>query len=124
MYIRSASCISPQQSFDAAVLPASAISFSSNKINAIEPDYKTYLNIPAARRMSRLIKMGVCTALNCLKDGGITIPDAIIAGTGLGCMEDSEKFLASLITNQEQTLSPTSFIFCCNSSASFWLPTR
>jgi len=111
MYIRSASCISPQQSFGAAVLPATEISLTANKVNAIEPDYKTHLNIPAARRMSRLIKMGVCAALNCLKDGGVAVPDAIISGTGLGCMEDSEKFLASLITNNEQTLSPTAFIF-------------
>ena len=111
MYIRSASCISPQQSFGAAVLPSAEITFDANFIRSIEPDYKTYLNIPAARRMSRLIKMGVCTALNCLKESGVSVPDAIIAGTGLGCMEDSEKFLASLITNNEETLSPTSFIF-------------
>jgi len=111
MYIRSVSCISPQQSFGAAVLPEEEISFTGNKMNAVEPDYKTHLNIPSARRMSRLIKMGVCTALDCLKESGVSVPDAIIAGTGLGCMEDSEKFLASLITNNEQTLSPTSFIF-------------
>jgi 3-oxoacyl-[acyl-carrier-protein] synthase II len=111
MYIRAASCISPQQSFGAAVLPASEISLATNMVRAIEPDYKTHLNIPSARRMSRLIKMGVCAALNCLKDSGVAVPDAIIAGTGLGCMEDSEKFLASLITNNEQTLSPTAFIF-------------
>lgn len=111
MYIRSASCISPQQSFGTASLPVAEVSFAANMVRAIEPDYKTYLNIPAARRMSRLIKMGVCAAMNCLKDGGVSVPDAIIAGTGLGCMEDSEKFLASLITNKEETLSPTSFIF-------------
>jgi len=111
IYIRSASCISPQQTFGAAELPIDVKSYSENKFVAIEPDYKTYLNIPSARRMSRLIKMGVCAALSCLKDADVKVPDAIIAGTGLGCMEDSEKFLASLIVNNEQILSPTSFIF-------------
>jgi len=111
MYIRSASCISPQLSFGAAALPEVENVISANMVRVIEPDYKTQLNIPAARRMSRLIKMGVCSALSCLKEGGVSVPDAIIAGTGLGCMEDSEKFLASLITNKEETLSPTSFIF-------------
>jgi hypothetical protein len=110
-YISSASCISPQQSFGAAMLPAAEMPIASNMLRAIEPDYKTFLNIPSARRMSRLIKMGVSAAMNCLKQSGVSVPDAIIAGTGLGCMEDSEKFLASLISNNEGTLSPTSFIF-------------
>ncbi|MEO8086714.1 MAG: beta-ketoacyl synthase chain length factor [Bacteroidota bacterium] len=111
IYIRSSACISPQQTFGSVELPAEIKIFSENRLTAIEPDYKTHLNIPAARRMSRLIKMGVCSALSCLKDADVKIPDAIICGTGLGCMEDSEKFLASLIENNEQTLSPTSFIF-------------
>ena len=111
MYIRSASCISPQQTFGAAMLPAAVMPIVTNMIRAIEPDYKTHLNIPAARRMSRLIKMGVCAAMSCLKQVEVSVPDAIIAGTGLGCMEDSEKFLSALISNNEETLSPTSFIF-------------
>jgi len=111
IFIRAASCISPQPTFGSPQLPVDTKIFSENRLAAIEPDYKTHLNIPSARRMSRLIKMGVCAALSCLRDAEVKIPDAIICGTGLGCMEDSEKFLASLIDNQEQTLSPTSFIF-------------
>ena len=111
IYIRAASCISPQPTFMADGLPAEMKTFTSGKLNAIEPDYKIHLNIPAARRMSRLIKLSVCAALSCLKDADIKNPGAIICGTGLGCMEDSEKFLASLLDNNEQTLSPTSFIF-------------
>lgn len=111
IYIRSASCISPQPTFGADTLPTEIKTFSENKLLSIEPDYKIHLNIPSARRMSRLIRMGVCAALSCVKDSGVKIPDAIICGTGLGCMEDSEKFLASLLDNNEQTLSPTSFIF-------------
>ena len=111
IYIRSASCISPQPTFGADTLPSEIKTFSENKLLSIEPDYKIHLNIPSARRMSRLIRMGVCAALSCVKDSGVKIPDAIICGTGLGCMEDSEKFLASLLDNNEQTLSPTSFIF-------------
>lgn len=111
VYIQAASCISPQQTFASGTLPDEPVYAYAGKINAVEPDYKVHLNIPAARRMSRLIKMGVCAALKCLQDADVKVPDAIISGTGLGCMEDSEKFLASLIVNHEQTLSPTSFIF-------------
>jgi 3-oxoacyl-(acyl-carrier-protein) synthase len=38
------------------------------------------------------------------------MPDAIITGTGLGCIEDTEKFLANLVNNKEELLTPTSFI--------------
>ena len=37
-------------------------------------------------------------------------PDAIVVGTGLGCIEDTEKFAASIIQNKEATLNPTPFI--------------
>ena len=38
------------------------------------------------------------------------MPDAIITGTGLGCLEDTEKFLTAMVTNKEEFLTPTSFI--------------
>jgi hypothetical protein len=63
-----------------------------------------------ARRMSRIVKMGVCAALKCLKEADIAVPDAIITGTGLGCLEDTEKFLSSIYANDERLLNPTPFI--------------
>jgi 3-oxoacyl-(acyl-carrier-protein) synthase len=62
------------------------------------------------RRMSRIVKMGVCSALNCIRNTKVDIPDAIITGTGLGCLEDTEKFLGSVFTNEEKLLNPTPFI--------------
>ncbi len=63
------------------------------------------------RRMSRVVRMGVSTALESLVDfdqyGKV---DAIITATGLGCIADSEKFLANIITSQERMLNPTPFI--------------
>jgi 3-oxoacyl-[acyl-carrier-protein] synthase II len=69
--------------------------------------------------MGRIIKMGIAASKLCLRDAVSTsdphtlkemIPDAIITGTGLGCMEDTEKFLATMIKNNEEFLTPTSFI--------------
>ena len=71
---------------------------------------KEHIDARMGRRMSRVIKMGVSAAKLSLKDAGIAVPDAILVGTGLGCMEDTEKFLTELITNNEQLLTPTSFI--------------
>ncbi len=60
--------------------------------------------------MSRTLKMGVAAAGKCLRDAGVEVPDAIIAGTGLGMMQDTEKFLTSILDNDEKFLTPTSFI--------------
>jgi len=66
---------------------------------------------PAAiRRMSRGMKMGMHAAQQALGETAVTVPDAIITGTGLGCSEDSDKFLRSMWENDEQFLTPTSFI--------------
>lgn len=85
-------------------------------INAISSDkealdYKEL--IPCAnmrRRMSSILKKGVGVAMDCLKKADINIPDAIITASALGCLADSEKFLKSIIENNEQLLAPTPFI--------------
>ncbi len=69
-------------------------------------------NMNIRRRMSRVVKMGVTTALETIADfemSGTPI-DAIITATWLGCIADSEKFLANIIQSDEQMLNPTPFI--------------
>jgi hypothetical protein len=76
-----------------------------------EPDYKLY--IPDAgirRRMSRVIKMGISSALMALESSGSNNIDAIVTGTGWGCLADTEKFLISILDNNERMLNPASFI--------------
>lgn len=63
------------------------------------------------RRMSRILKSAVTTAVECA--GGkeeIDRLDAIITATGLGCLADSERFLRNMIAGNEQMLNPTPFI--------------
>ena len=63
------------------------------------------------RRMSRVIKSAVTTAVECV--GGvenIDSLDAIITATGWGCLADSERFLRNIIAEKEQLLNPTPFI--------------
>ena len=79
-------------------------------LSCLEPDYKEHINPMASRRMSRNVKMGIFSAKTCLSDAGIEMPDAIITGTGLGCIEDTEKFLTYVIQNKETLLNPTPFI--------------
>lgn len=79
-------------------------------LKCMEPPYNDFLDPMASRRMSRVVKMGVSAAMICLKEASLENPDAIITGTGLGCIEDTEKFLTSLYTNEEKLLNPTPFI--------------
>ncbi len=82
------------------------------KEGALSRDIKELVpNMNIRRRMSRVMKMGVLTALDSLADfeeyGSI---DAIITSTWLGCIADSEKFLANMIESDEKMLNPTPFI--------------
>ncbi len=110
IYISSAACISPQQSFGLAQVPVQPVAHNSNFLKAIEPAYQDILDPKLTRRMSRIIRMGVATAIECLKEGDVTNPGAIVTGTAYGCLEDTGIFLSRLIEQDEQMLSPTAFI--------------
>lgn len=81
-----------------------------NYLRCIDPPFAQYISPALLRRMSKVVKRGIVSALLALKDGGIEMPDAIISGTGLGCIEDTEKFLSAMIEQNEQFLQPTHFI--------------
>ncbi len=110
-YIQGIGVISPQKTFTGNGFLQDAMEYNDvNYIKCLEPVYGDFIDPMVARRMSRIVKMGVCAALKCLRDAGIENPDAIITGTGLGCIEDTEKFLGSLYASEEQLLNPTPFI--------------
>ncbi|UII28857.1 beta-ketoacyl synthase chain length factor [Fulvivirga maritima] len=110
IYINSTSAITPQQSFDKELYLKDWASQEGAYLKALEPVYKDIINPRLLRRMSRIIKMGVATSLTALKEAGVEQPGAIIVGTGLGCIQDTEKFLADIVTSEEGILSPTAFI--------------
>ena len=108
MYLLSACCISPQDTFDSGL--SSLRSLRGNRWGCVEPDYKQYIvDATLRRRMSRIVKMGVTAGLRCVDESGVH-PDTIITSTGLGCLSDTEKFLKTLVCNQETLLNPTPFI--------------
>jgi len=79
-------------------------------IRCQDPDFSVYIPPMIARRMSKIIKRAIVSSKMALTDAGLEMPDAIISGTGLGCMEDTEKFLIAMIQNNETLLQPTHFI--------------
>ncbi|MEC3906101.1 beta-ketoacyl synthase chain length factor [Tamlana sp. 2201CG12-4] len=109
-YINSVASISVQDTFDSNSLLETIISHKSKTAHAIHPKYKEFISPIASRRMATGVKMGIAASKVALQESQLDAPDAIITGTGMGCIEDSEKFLNAIIDNDEQYLTPTSFI--------------
>lgn len=110
-YINGAACISPGRTAEGVGIPDEFKMVAENNfLKCIEPVYKKYLDPMASRRMSRVVKMGIYAAKECLEDAGVEMPGAIVTGTGLGCIEDTEKFIESIFRNEEKLLNPTPFI--------------
>ncbi|MDP4282670.1 MAG: beta-ketoacyl synthase chain length factor, partial [Bacteroidota bacterium] len=108
-YINGTGIISPQKTAGTSDFLTEITEHNTEFLKCIEPNYKEFIDPLAARRMSRLIKMGITSALMCIRDAGISEPDAIITGTGLGSVEDTEKILSS-IHDENTIFYPTPFI--------------
>ena len=79
-------------------------------VRADDPNFRDFLAPLEARRMGRLLKRAAVVAETALKEGATTCPDAIFSGTGLGCVESTEKFLETLCREGEHLLSPAHFM--------------
>jgi hypothetical protein len=121
VYILSACAISPQHSFEPSGFLQDIKTSNTGKLFVVDPDYRQFINPVAIRRMSRIIKMGITAGMKALETAGIKTPDAIITGTGLGSMTDTERFLNDMITYEEQVLNPTYFIQSTYNSTNGWL---
>jgi len=109
VYIQGIGNISIQNTFGQQGFPE-PVWYNEPYIRCIDPDFKNFLSPIEARRMSKLIKRAIVTAKTSITDSGIEMPDAIISGTGLGSIDDTEKFLSAMIENDEKFLQPTFFI--------------
>ena len=110
VYIYSIAHISNQEPFFDAWFDQPLI-YDRSCVRSIEPDFKTYIAPSAARRMgSGALKKTLTTALHVIRETGIENPDAIITGTGLGCVEETEKFMDAMMKTGEELLPPTPFM--------------
>jgi len=109
-YITSISNISPQPTFDLDTFPGEVVGQESKFLACIEPDYRNFINPIQLRRMPRILKMALASSQMCINHSPVASPDGIIVGTGLGCLENLEKFLLSIIEDNEHVLSVLPFI--------------
>ena len=117
VYINGTGCISPQLSTDGGLFSGLIKEYEDEYLKCTDPDYKLYIPPTMARRAGRIIKMGAAAAKICLQDAGVEMPGAVITGTGMGCIEDTENFLTEIIRNEEKMLAPTAFIQSTHNTA-------
>jgi hypothetical protein len=82
------------------------------------PDLTNIVTSNQARRLSKILKASLYTSTKALANAKCTMPDGILTATGLGCLDDTEKFLEELINNKEDNLSPTAFIHSTHNTIS------
>lgn len=109
IYINGSGCISAQKTFDGS-FPEEIIAPEGYILPVVAPPYKEYISPAMIRRMGAGVKNGVVASAIALKEAGSPELDAIITGTGVGCIKDSENFLMAILENQEAFLTPTAFI--------------
>src|SRR6187402_3449489 len=109
-YINGLGCISTQKTFDSVFLEEAVLNENDTILSLKTPVYKDFISPAAIRRMAKGVKNSIVASTLALREAQLETVDAIITGTGMGCIEDSDKFLKSILDNDEQFLTPTSFI--------------
>ena len=109
IYVLSAKQISMQQPLceDWMTQP---VEYQTPFNRSIDPSFKDYISPIEARRMGKILKRAIATSKEAIKASGLDSVDAIITGTGYGCIENTEFFLDALSKDGEQMLSPTYFM--------------
>ncbi|GHU68515.1 3-oxoacyl-ACP synthase [Bacteroidia bacterium] len=109
IYINTIKQISVQKSlsdewFDAPIL------YNEQYVRSIDADYKQYFTPNEARRLGKILKRALLVSREAMRESGVQNPGAIITGTGLGCIENTEIFLDKLVREGEELLNPTHFM--------------
>ena len=109
IYVLSAKQISMQQPLSEEWMDT-PVEYEVPFTRSIDPSFKEYVSPIEARRMGRILKRALATSKEALKEAGCDVVDAIMTGTGFGCIENTEFFLDALSNEGEQLLKPTYFM--------------
>jgi 3-oxoacyl-(acyl-carrier-protein) synthase len=92
--------------------------YGESFVPAVDPDYRLYFPPNAARRLGKILKRALLVSRQAMQAAGIDSPEAIITGTGFGCIENTEIFLDALLKEGEAFLKPTYFMQSTHNSIS------
>lgn len=110
-FINGSTCISHHNTVDETFFFENCSHLSpASFLFAAAFEHKNHIPSGMSRRASHILKMGITAGLMTLQRADIKSPDAIVVGTGIGCFEDTDKFLRGIVQNDEHLLNPTAFI--------------
>lgn len=109
-YINGIGIISPQMTFNNDEFLSTIVTYDTNVLSCVLPDFKEYINPIQLRRLSRMLRVGLSSAIICLRDSNSAQPDGIITGTGYGFLTETAKFLTEIYDFGEKQLTPTYFM--------------
>ena len=109
VYIKTATQISMQQPLSEEWITA-PVEHTEPYVRSLDPNFRDWLNPLESRRMGKIMRRALVTAQKVMHDSGVQQPDAVITGTGLGCIENTELFLDQLCREGEEMLKPTYFM--------------
>jgi 3-oxoacyl-[acyl-carrier-protein] synthase II len=110
IFITGSSSISPYRLPGSSTDPTEPEAVLGDRLYCIEPDYDKILEPSQIRRLSRILKMGMATSAAAVDLANNPQIDAIITGTGYGCLEDTARFLLKMVDPDDRGMNPTSFI--------------
>ena len=111
VYIHSATSITNHETFDSSDITSFLSSAASQSYDAIQPEHKKHIDARTLRRASKLNKMALSCTAKVMDLAQVDQLDAIIVGTGLGCMTDTKKFIdSSILADPDALIPPAAFI--------------
>lgn len=109
-FINGIGIISPQKTFERDVFLTEIAEYDKNVLTCVQPNFKDYINPIQMRRLSRMLRIGLSSAIICLREANVQMPDGIITATGYGFLDETAKFLRELLEQGERQLTPTYFM--------------
>ena len=109
IYIKSAKQISVQPPLSESWL-TQPLTPTGDYMRSQDPSFRQWLAPMESRRLGCLLKRALVTATEAMDEGGTDQPGAIVTGTGLGCIENTELLLNLMCREGDDTFKPTNFM--------------
>ena len=103
-YINGVGCVSAQRTFDTVFLEEVVMHENENILPIQVPVYKDFISPVAIRRMAKGVKNGIVASALAMKEANVETFDAIITGTGMGCIGSTFSF-SFITTSSKKTVS-------------------
>ncbi len=109
VYLTAATQISIQEGLSEAWIETPII-YDEPYVRSLDINFKQWISPAESRRMGKLLKRALASSLSAMQKSGMEHPDAVITGTGLGCIENTEILLTHLCEEGEENCKPTPFM--------------